>query len=77
MDPSTLLLGTDTGLPLHGSTQAAPPAGPPPVVYGPFPTQNMIEWTEAGFFSSNPCFVRQLGEAEWDDITELDFSLFP
>eukprot|EP00035_Acanthoeca_spectabilis_P035777 m.36252 g.36252 ORF g.36252 m.36252 type:complete len:298 (+) comp7548_c0_seq2:335-1228(+) len=57
--------------------KAAPPAGPPPIIYGPFPTQNMIEWTEAGFFSYNPCFVRQLGEAEWDDVTELDFSLFP
>ena len=53
------------------------PPGPPPAVYGPFSTQAMIEWVEAGFFASTPALARQFGEAEWDLATNIDFSLFP
>lgn len=54
-----------------------PPPGPPPKVYGPFPTQTMIEWQDQNFFATGLVLVRQEGEVEWEEITELDLSLFP
>jgi hypothetical protein len=48
-------------------------------IHGPYPTEQMLEWWEAGYFNAPTTEVRSLGddEGEWTPATEVDFSLFP
>ena len=59
--------------------ERSPPPGPPPKIEGPFATQTMIEWEDQGFFVGGHVLVRQRGDGpdDWDEIGEIDFSLFP
>lgn len=51
-------------------------------VHGPFPTGQMLEWWEAGYFNGPAVRIRMVdddadGGAEWEAGTDVDFSLFP
>ncbi len=47
-------------------------------VHGPFATEQMLEWWEAGYFNGAGVRIRSVDDdGDWTKGTEIDFSLFP